>query len=90
MAADRELVDDIFRDSDEEEFVRISREELGIHSDVEVEKYEEDNNDKDETGREIHDEIFCASCQPVMDKNLYSNKYSTLFSGESWAYKYPQ
>ena len=25
-----------------------------------------------------------------MDKNLDSNEYSTLFSGESWAYKYPQ
>ena len=25
-----------------------------------------------------------------MDKNLESNEYPTLFSGESWAYKYPQ
>ena len=38
MAANRELVDDIFRDSDEEEFAGFSREELGIHSDLEVEE----------------------------------------------------
>ena len=25
-----------------------------------------------------------------MDKNLESNEYPTLVSGESWAYKYPQ
>ena len=42
MAADRELVDDIFGDGVEEEFVGFSREELGIHQDVAVEKYNED------------------------------------------------
>ena len=25
-----------------------------------------------------------------MDKNLESNEYSALFSGDTWAYKYPQ
>ena len=48
MAANRELVDDIFRDSDEEE--------LGIHSDLEVEEYDEDD-DLDDTAEEIHDEV---------------------------------
>ena len=80
MTADRELVDDI----SEEEFVGFSREkllgfskeELGIHSDVEV---------------EVHNVInCCVSCRPKMDKNLESNEYSTLFSGDSWTYKYPQ
>ena len=55
MAADRELVDEIFRNS--EDFVGCSREELGIHSDVEVEKYDEDDDDEDETGGDIHHEI---------------------------------
>ena len=72
MAAGRELANDIFRDSDGEEFVEFSREELGIHSDGEVKKHNEDDDNEDETGREIHDE------------------YSTLFSGKSWAYKYPK
>ena len=44
MAANRELVDDIFGDSDEEEFVGFSREELGIHSDLEVEEDDEDDD----------------------------------------------
>ena len=33
-------IENLLRDSDEEEFVGFSREELGIHSDVEVGKYE--------------------------------------------------
>ena len=33
-AADKELVDDIFGDSDEEEFVGFSKEELLVHWDV--------------------------------------------------------
>ena len=40
MTADRELVDDISKNCDEKELVEFSREELGIHSDMEVEKYE--------------------------------------------------
>ena len=44
MTADRELVDDISKNSDEKELVEFSREELGIHLDVEVEKYERSNN----------------------------------------------
>ena len=40
MTADRELVDDISKNSGEKELVEFSREELFIHSDVEVEKYE--------------------------------------------------
>ena len=83
MAADRERVDDIFRDSDREEFVRFSREELGIHSDVEVEKYDEHNDDEVETGGEIHDEIAAEVVPPRMDKNLYSSEYSTPSIGES-------
>ena len=48
MAANREIVDDIFRDSDDEEFAGFSREELGIHSNLEVEEYNEDD-DLDDT-----------------------------------------
>ena len=33
-------IENLLRDSDEEEIVEFSREELGIHSDVEVGKYE--------------------------------------------------
>ena len=56
MAANRELIDDIFGDSDEEEFTGFSREELGIHSDLEVDEYHEDD-DLDDTVKEIHDEV---------------------------------
>ena len=56
MAANRELVDDIFRDSDEEEFAGFSREELGTDLDLEGEEYNEDY-DLDETVEEIHDEV---------------------------------
>ena len=40
MVANRELVDDIFGDSVQEEFKGFSREELGICSDMEVEEYD--------------------------------------------------
>ena len=33
-------MENLLRDSDEEDFVGFSREELGIHSDVEIGKYE--------------------------------------------------
>ena len=56
MAANRELVNDIFRDSDEEEFAGFSREDLGIHSDLEVEEGDEDD-DLDDIVEEIHDEV---------------------------------
>ena len=42
--------------SDEEEFTGFSREELGIHSDLKVEEYDEDDN-LDDTVEEIHDEV---------------------------------
>ena len=48
MAANREPVDDIFGDSHEEKFVGFSREELGIDSVVEVQKYDEDDDGDDE------------------------------------------
>ena len=56
MAANRELVDDIFEDSDKEEFAGFSREELGIHSKLEVEEYDEDDN-LDGAVKEIHNEV---------------------------------
>ena len=79
MTANREI-DDISEEEfvgfSREELVGFSREELGIHSDLRL--------------RSITSKNFCVSCRPRMDKNLESNEYSALFSGDSWAYKYPQ
>ena len=69
MAANRELVDDIFGDSDEEEFVGFSREELGIHSDLEVEEYDEDD-DLDDTAEEIHDKVAAQVVDQEWTKTL--------------------
>ena len=56
MAASKEFVNDIFGGSDEEQFAGFSREELGIHSDLEVEDWDEDDN-LDETVKGIHEEV---------------------------------
>ena len=71
MAANRELVDDIFGDSDEEEFVGFSREELRIHSDLEVEEYDEDD-DLDDTAKEIHDKVAAQVVDQEWTKTLTS------------------
>ena len=59
MTADKELVDGISETvMDEEGFVGFSREELGIHSSVEVEEYDvNDDDEEDETGGKIHNEV---------------------------------
>ena len=46
----------IVGNSGEKEFAGFSREELGIHSNLEVEEYDEDD-DLDDTAEEIHDDI---------------------------------